>query len=117
MVAVADNTGARKAMCIRVLNEYRKRYARSGDIVTIVVKTALPRGTVKKSEIHHAVVVRSRKEFGRTDGTYIRFDENAVVLIDRKTREPKGTRIFGPIPRELRERGFAKIVSLAPEVL
>ena len=117
IVAVADNTGARRVMCIRVLGGYKKRYGRIGDIVTVVVKSALPRGTVKKSEIHHAVVVRSRKEFGRTDGSYIRFDENAVVLIDRKTKEPKGTRIFGPIARELRARGFTKIISLAPEVL
>ena len=117
MLQVADNTGARKLMCIRVLGGYKKRYAQLGDIVTCTVKEAVPRGVVKKSEIVHAVIVRQRKEKRRKDGTYIRFDENAVVIIDKKTKEPKGTRIFGPIARELRLRGFKKIISLSPEVV
>ena len=113
----ADNTGAKRLMCIRVLHGYQKRYARIGDVVTCVVKEAVPYGMVKKSEIVHAVIVRTRKEKKRSDGTAVRFDENAAVIIDQKTKEPKGTRIFGPIPRELKERGFVKITSLAPEVL
>ncbi len=117
MVKVADNTGAKKIQCIRVLDGYQKRYARLGDVITGVVKEAVPRGLVKKSEVVHAVLVRIRKETRRPDGTYIRFDENAAVIIDRKTKEPKGTRIFGPIARELRVRGFQKIISLAPEVV
>jgi large subunit ribosomal protein L14 len=117
MLQVADNTGARLVQCIRVLGGYQKRYARIGDIITVTVKDAVPRTSVKKGEVHHGVVVRQRKEMRRKDGTYIRFDENAVVLIDMKTKEPKGTRIFGPVPRELRAKGFQKIISLAPEVL
>ena len=117
MLKVADNSGAKKLMCIRVLGGYRKRFAQLGDIITCTVKEAAPRGMVKKSEIVHAVIVRQRKEKRRKDGTYIRFDENAVVIIDRKSKEPKGTRIFGPIARELRAQGYKKIVSLAPEVL
>ncbi len=117
MLTVADNTGAKKVQCIRVLGGYQKRYGRIGDIITVVVKVAQPHGMVKKSEILHAVLVRSRKEVKRTDGSYIRFDDNAVVIIDKKTKEPKGTRIFGPIARELRAKGFQKIISLAPEVL
>lgn len=117
MVAVADNTGAKKIQCIRVLDGYKKRYARIGDVITGVVKEAAPRGLVKDGEIVHAVIVRQRKETRRSDGTYIRFSENAVVIIDRASREPKGSRIFGPVARELRARGFQKIVSLAPEVL
>lgn len=117
MLKVADNTGAKKLMCIRVLGGYKKRYARIGDIVTCTVKEAVPRGMVKKSEIVHAVLVRSRKEIRRADGTYIRFDENAAVIVDKASKEPKGTRIFGPIARELRTKGFQKIISLAPEVL
>ena len=117
MLAVADNTGAKKLQCIRVLDGYKKRYARLGDVITCVVKEAAPRGLVKKSEVVHAVLVRIRKETRRLDGSYIRFDENAAVIIDRKTREPKGTRIFGPIARELRVKGFQKIISLAPEVV
>ena len=117
MVKVADNTGAKKIQCIRVLDGYRKRYARLGDVITGVIKEAAPRGLVKKSEVVHAVIVRIRKETRRPDGTYIRFDENAAVIIDRATKEPKGTRIFGPIARELRVRGFQKIISLAPEVV
>ncbi len=117
MLKVADNSGAKKLMCIRVLGGYRKRFARLGDIITCTVKEAEPRGTVKKSDVVHAVIVRQRKEMRRKDGTYVRFDENAAVVIDRATKEPKGTRIFGPIGRELRMKGFQKIVSLAPEVL
>lgn len=117
MLHVADNTGAKKLMCIRVLGGYKKRYARIGDIITCAVKEALPRGQVKKGEVVHAVIVRQRKELRRKDGTYIRFDENAAVVIDMKSKEPKGTRVFGPIARELRTKGFQKIISLAPEVL
>jgi len=117
MLVVADNTGARKLQVIRVLGGYKKRYARVGDVVTAVVKVAQPHGAIKKSDIVHVVMVRTRKETRRADGSYIRFDENAGVIIDRKTKEPKGTRIFGPIPRELRDLGFTKIISLAPEVL
>ncbi len=117
MLKLADNTGAKKIMCIRVLGGYKKRYARIGDIITIVVKEAEPRGMVKKSEILKAVIVRTRKETRRKDGTYIRFSDNAAVIVDPKTKDPKGTRIFGPIARELKEKGFNKIISLAPEVL
>ena len=117
MLKVADNTGAKKLMCIRVLGGYKKRYARVGDVVTCSVKEAAPRGMVKKGEVIHAVLVRSKKEVRRKDGTYIRFDENAAVIIDRKTKEMKATRIFGPVARELRALGYKKIVSLAPEVL
>jgi large subunit ribosomal protein L14 len=117
MLKVADNTGAKKLQCIRVLGGYKKRYARIGDIITCVVKEAIPHGMVKKSDIVHAVIVRTRKEKRRPDGTYIRFDDNAAVIIDRKNKEPKGTRIFGPVAREIRNKGFAKIISLAPEVL
>ncbi|OGH64830.1 MAG: 50S ribosomal protein L14 [Candidatus Magasanikbacteria bacterium RIFCSPHIGHO2_01_FULL_41_23] len=117
MLKVADNTGAKKLMCIRVLGGYKKRFAVLGDIITCAVKEAAPRGTIKKSEVVHAVIVRQRKEMRRKDGTYIRFDENAAVIIDLKNKEPKGTRIFGPIARELRSRGYQKIISLAPEVL
>lgn len=117
MLVSADNSGAKKLQVIRVLGGYQKRYARLGDIVTCAVKEASPRATVKKSDVVHAVLVRTAKETRRKDGTYIRFDENAVVVIDRKTREPKATRIFGPVARELRAKGFAKIISLAPEVL
>ncbi len=118
MIKVADNSGAKKLMCIRVLGGYKKRYARIGDVITCSVKEAVPRSAVKKGEVIHAVLVRQRKEKRRKDGSYIRFDENAAVLLtDRKTKEPRGTRIFGPVARELRTKGFQKIVSLAPEVL
>lgn len=117
ILQVADNTGAKRLQCIRVLGGYRKRYAQIGDVVTCVIKEAAPRGLVKKSDVVHVVIVRQHKEMRRTDGTYIRFDENAGVIIDRKTKEPKGSRIFGPIARELRSKGFQKIISLAPEVL
>ena len=117
MLVVADNSGAKKLQCVRVLDGYRKRYAQIGDVVTAVVKVAAPHGMVKKSEVVHAVIVRQKKEIRRNDGTYIRFSENAGVIIDRKSKEPKGSRIFGPVARELRTVGFQKIISLAPEVL
>ena len=117
MLVVADNTGAKQLQCLRVLGGYQKRYAGLGDVVTCAVKSAVPRGTVKKSEVVHAVLVRVHKETRRPDGTYVRFDDNAAVIIDKKTKEPKGTRIFGPVARELRNRGYAKIISLAPEVV
>lgn len=113
---VADNSGARKVMCIKVLGDSRKRYARIGDLISCSVKTAIPGGNVKKGEVVIAVVVRTRKEIRRRDGSHIRFDENAAVIIN-KENEPVGTRIFGPVARELRERNFMRIVSLAPEVL
>ena len=113
---VADNTGAKQAMCIRVLGGSGRRYARVGDVVVVTIKDAMPRGSVKKGEIVKGVVVRTRKEIPREDGSYIRFDENAIVLIDEQ-RQPRGTRIFGPVARELREKKFMRIVSLASEVL
>jgi large subunit ribosomal protein L14 len=113
---VADNTGAREILCIRVRGGSRRRYAGVGDTIAATVKAASPQGTVKKGEVVKAVVVRTKKEFGRDDGTYISFDENAAVLIDAQNN-PRGTRIFGPVARELRDRSFMKIVSLAPEVL
>ena len=117
ILQVADNTGAKRLQCIRVLGGYKKRYAELGDVVTCVIKEAAPRGLVKKSDVVHVVIVRQHKEVRRVDGTYIRFDDNAGVIIDRKTKEPKGSRIFGPVARELRAKGFQKIISLAPEVL
>jgi large subunit ribosomal protein L14 len=116
MVTVADNSGAKQAKCFRVLGGTGRRYARVGDIVVCAVKQAIPGGAVKKGDVVKAVVVRTVKERRRRDGTYIRFDENAVVIINEK-REPVGTRIFGPVARELREKKFMKIVSLAPEVV
>ncbi len=113
---VADNSGAKRAQCIKVLGGTRRRYARVGDIIVISVKEAAPNSQVKKGEVRRAVVVRTTKETGREDGTYIRFDDNAVVLIN-EAREPVGTRIFGPVARELRRKRFMRIVSLAPEVL
>ena len=113
---VADNTGARELLCIRVRGGSKRRYAGVGDIIVGTVKQATPQGAVKKGEVVTAVVVRTRKQLGRDDGTYIAFDENAAVLIDPQNN-PRGTRIFGPVARELRERNFMKIVSLAPEVL
>ena len=112
---VADNTGAKMIECFKVLGGTRRRFAGIGDIVVASVKSAEPRGMVKKGDKVRAVIVRQRKEFRRKDGSYIRFDENAAVIVDGK--EPKGTRIFGPVAREIRDRGFTKIVSLAPEVL
>lgn len=116
LLNVADNSGAKKVMCIKVLGDSRKRYARIGDLISCSVKTAIPGGNVKKGEVVTAVVVRTKKEIRRRDGSYIRFDENAAVIIN-KENEPVGTRIFGPVARELRERNFMRIVSLAPEVL
>jgi large subunit ribosomal protein L14 len=116
MVKVADNSGAKTAQVIRVLGGTRRRYAGLGDIVIVAVKNALPNGTVKKSDVARAVVVRTAKETRRRDGTYIRFDENAVVIINEQG-EPRATRIFGPVARELREKRYMKIVSLAPEVI
>jgi large subunit ribosomal protein L14 len=116
MVKVADNSGAKTALVIRVLGGTRRRYAGLGDTVIVAVKNALPNGTVKKSEVARAVVVRTAKETRRKDGTYIRFDENAVVIINEQG-EPRATRIFGPVARELREKKYMKIVSLAPEVI
>ncbi len=113
---VADNTGAREILCIRIHGGSRRRYASVGDIIVGTVKQATPGGSVKKGDVVRAVVVRTKKEFGRKDGTYIAFDENAAVLIDNQGN-PRGTRIFGPVARELREKNFMKIVSLAPEVL
>jgi large subunit ribosomal protein L14 len=113
---VADNTGAREIMCIKVLGGSKRRYGRVGDIIIATVKQAIPSGSVKKGEIVRAVIVRTAKEYGRSDGSYIRFDENAAVILD-DYQNPKGTRIFGPVGRELRDRGFMKIVSLSPEVL
>jgi len=117
ILKLADNTGAKKIMCIRVLGGYQKRYARIGDIITVTVKQATPYAMVKKGEVLKAVIVRQKKELRRSDGSYIRFDDNAAVIIDPKTKDPRGTRIFGPVARELRAKGFHKIISLAPEVL
>ena len=113
---VADNTGAREILCIRVRGGHRRRYAGVGDVIVGTVKQAAPQGAVRKGEVVQAVVVRTKKQFGRNDGTYIAFDENAAVLIDPQNN-PRGTRVFGPVARELRDRNFMKIVSLAPEVL
>jgi large subunit ribosomal protein L14 len=116
MVRVADNSGAKRALVIRVLGGTRRRYAGLGDLVIVAVKDALPNGTVKKSEVARAVVVRTVKETRRKDGSYIKFDENAVVIINDQG-EPRATRIFGPVARELRDKKYMKIVSLAPEVI
>ncbi len=113
---VADNSGAKKVMCIRVLGGSRRRYAHVGDVVVVSIRSAIPNSPVKKGSVVRAVVVRTKKEFGRRDGTFIRFSDNAAVLVT-DTGEPRGTRIFGPVARELRERKFMRIVSLAPEVL
>jgi large subunit ribosomal protein L14 len=113
---VADNTGAKEILCIRVLGGSARRYGGVGDIIVASVKQATPTSAVKKGEVVRAVIVRTAKEYGRVDGSYIRFDENAAVILD-DVRNPKGTRIFGPVARELRDKGFMKIVSLAPEVL
>ena len=113
---VADNSGAKKVRCIRVLGGSGRQYASVGDLIVVSVKTAIPNGTVKKGEVSRAVIVRTKKEVRRKDGSYIRFDENAAVLLNPQN-EPRGTRIFGPVARELREKGFMRIVSLAPEVL
>jgi large subunit ribosomal protein L14 len=114
---VADNTGGRELLVIRVLGGSRRRYGRVGDIIVGTIKSATPQGAVRKSDVVRAVIVRTAKEYRRPDGSYIRFDDNAAVILDTDGRNPRGTRIFGPVARELREKGFTKIVSLAPEVL
>jgi large subunit ribosomal protein L14 len=114
---VADNSGAKEILCIQVTGGSRRRYARVGDIIVATVKQAAPHSAVKKGSIVRAVVVRTAKEISRSDGSYIRFDENAAVILEADSRCPRGTRIFGPVARELREKGFMRIVSLAPEVL
>jgi len=113
---VADNSGARKIQCIKVLGGSKRRFASIGDIIVVSIKDAIPRGKVKKGEVYKAIVVRTKKDFQRSDGTSIRFDKNAAVLLD-KQEEPIATRIFGPVTRELRSKKFMKIISLAPEVL
>lgn len=114
---VADNSGAKSIECFKVLGGSKKRYAQIGDIIVASVKNAEPRGNVKAGDVVKAVIVRQKKALRRNDGSYIRFDENAAVIVDPDNKEPKATRIFGPIARELREKGYSKIVSLAPEVL
>ena len=116
MLDVADNSGARRVMCIKVLGGSKRKYATVGDIIVVSVKEAIPRGRVKKGDVHKAVIVRTSKEIRRADGSTVRFDRNAAVLIT-KENEPIGTRIFGPVTRELRAKGYMKIISLAPEVL
>lgn len=115
-LVVADNSGAKKVRCIRIIGGHERRYASIGDIIVVSVKAALPNGQVKKGDVCKAVIVRTKKEVRRKDGSYIRFDENAAVILNNQM-EPRGTRIFGPVARELRERNFMKIVSLAPEVV
>ena len=117
LMNVADNSGAKLVQVIKVLGGSRRRYARIGDVVVVSVKSAEPRKGVKKKEVHHALVVRSRRVYRRKDGSYIRFYDNAVVIIEKGKMDPKGGRIFGPIPREIQEKGYAKIISLAPEVV
>jgi large subunit ribosomal protein L14 len=117
VVKIADNTGGTVGKVFKILGGSKKRYAQLGDKVIISVKVAQPRKAVKKKDVHQAVVVRQKKAFRRKDGSYIRFDENAVVILEKGKQDPKGGRIFGPIPRELQEKGYQKIVSLAPEVL
>jgi len=114
---LADNTGAKKLQVFHVFGGYQRRYASVGDLVKASVKVAVPHGMVKKGDVVDAVIVRTHKEIKRADGTYVRFDDNAAVIIDTKSKDPKGTRIFGPVARELRAKGFNKIISLAPEVL
>jgi large subunit ribosomal protein L14 len=116
-VKSADNTGAKRLQCIKVLGGFKKRYAHVGDIITASIKEAQPHSSVKKGDVVHAVIVRTKKEINRKDGTRVRFDDNAVVIINRENKEMKGTRIFGPVARELRVGGYNKIISLAPEVL
>ena len=115
-LTVADNTGAKEVLCIKVLGGSKKRYARVGDLIVVTIKKSIPSANLKKGEVHKAVVVRTKKESKRKDGSYIRFDDNAVVIVN-DNKEPRGTRVFGPVARELRERKFMKILSLAPEVL
>ena len=115
-LTVADNSGAKEVLCIKVLGGSRKKYAKLGDLIVVTVKKAIPGGIIKKGEVTKAVIVRTRKELRRKDGSYIRFDDNAAVLINNQ-KEPQGTRVFGPVARELREKKFMKILSLAPEVI
>jgi len=117
ILSVADNSGAKEVMCIKVLGGSKRRYARIGDQIVVSIKKATPRGAVKKKSVQRAVVVRMKKNLRRKDGSYIKFDENAVVIINKENGQPKGTRVFGPVARELRDRGYQKIISLAPEVL
>jgi large subunit ribosomal protein L14 len=114
---VADNSGAKEIAAFAVNGKNKRRFARLGDVIAASVKSSSPHGQVKKGEKVYAVIVRTRKEVRREDGSYIRFDDNAAVLVNKDSKEPRGTRIFGPIPRELRDRGFSKIISLAPEVI
>lgn len=114
---VADNTGAREIMCIRVMGGSNRKFGTVGDVIIGAVKSAIPTSSIKKGEVVRAVIVRTVKEYGRPDGSFIRFDENAAVIIEAESNNPRGTRIFGPVARELRDRGFMKIVSLSPEVL
>ncbi len=114
---VADNSGAKELLCIQVVGGTRRRYAQIGDIITAAVKQVAPHSSIKKGSVVKAVVVRTTKEIGRPDGSYIRFDDNAAVILDADNKGPRGTRIFGPVARELREKGFMRIVSLAPEVI
>ncbi len=116
-IKVADNSGAKEVLCIRVLGGYKKRYAGVGDVIVAAVKSASPHMPVKKSDVVRAVIVRTKKEIRRKDGSYLRFDDNACVIIDKEKKEPKASRIFGPVAREVRRAGFFKIASLAPEVL
>lgn len=113
---VADNTGAKMAQCIKVLGATRRRYAQIGDVIVVAIKEASPKGLVRKKAVERGVIIRQAREFHRKDGTSIRFDDNALVIVD-KDKQPKGTRVFGPVARELREKGFQKIISQAPEVL
>ncbi|MDD4900494.1 MAG: 50S ribosomal protein L14 [Patescibacteria group bacterium] len=117
ILKVADNTGAKRAMCIRIQGGYKKRYASVGEIITVVIKEAEPHTAIKDGDIAQAVIIRTKKEIRRSDGAYLRFDDNACVIIEKDKKDPKGTRIFGPVARELKQLGFAKIASLAPEVL
>lgn len=115
---IADNSGAKEAQCIRVLGGYKRRYGRVGDIIVVAIKSAVPHAAIKKGDVAKAVIIRTKKEVRRADGTYLRFDDNACVIVaDVEKKEPKGTRIFGPVAREVRRAGFVKIASLAPEVL
>ncbi len=114
---VADNSGAKEVLCIRVLGGYKKRYARVGDIIVASVKSASPHMPIKKGDVIRAVIVRTKKEIRRKDGSYLRFDDNACVIVDKEKKEPKASRVFGPVAREVRRSGFFKIASLAPEVL
>lgn len=114
---VADNSGAKIVQCIRVLGGYRNRYAHIGNVITAAVKESVPHTAIKKGDVVHAVIVRTKKEIRRPDGSYLRFDDNACVILDKDKKEPRGTRIFGPVAREIKQAGYTKIISLAPEVL